>query len=112
MKKLNKIITDLRIELTPFREIHEFSSNPGIYAVGFTGNHFPFPTGEDIVKKGDIIATLGSAEVNGDYAPHLHFQIIRDMEGKTGDYPGVASARDLKHFQDNCPDPNLLLKIS
>ena len=66
----------------------------------------------DTFKKGDIIATLGSAEVNGDYAPHLHFQIIRDMEGKTGDYPGVASARDLKHFQDNCPDPNLLLKIS
>lgn len=63
------------------------------------------------VTKGDEIAVLGDAKVNGDYAPHLHFQIIKDLEGKTGDYPGVCSIKDLKKFKENCPDPNLLLKI-
>ncbi|GAA4270971.1 peptidoglycan DD-metalloendopeptidase family protein [Aquimarina gracilis] len=63
------------------------------------------------VKKGQVIAKLGNASVNGDYAPHLHFQIIKDMQGNTGDYPGVSSKNDLKSYLQNCPDPNLLLKI-
>ena len=64
------------------------------------------------VKQGEIIADLGTAEVNGDYAPHLHFQIIKDMEEYTGDYPGVTSKQDLDFYKNNCPDPNLLLKIA
>ncbi|GGD97984.1 peptidoglycan DD-metalloendopeptidase family protein [Planktosalinus lacus] len=63
------------------------------------------------VKKGQAIARLGSALLNGDYAPHLHFQIIKDLQGKKGDYPGVCSKTDLQYFSENCPDPNLLLKI-
>lgn len=63
------------------------------------------------VKKGEVIATLGAPPINGDYAPHLHFQIIKDMQGKKGDYPGVSSKKDLKFYIENCPDPNLLLKI-
>ncbi|MBQ4820332.1 peptidoglycan DD-metalloendopeptidase family protein [Aquimarina sp. MMG016] len=64
------------------------------------------------VVKGQVIAALGSAEVNGDYAPHLHFQIIKDMQGNTGDYPGVANKKRLIYYLDNCPNPNLLLKIA
>jgi murein DD-endopeptidase MepM/ murein hydrolase activator NlpD len=64
------------------------------------------------VEKGDIIATLGTALVNGDYAPHLHFQIIQDLGNHTGDYPGVCSDEDLAYYLSNCPDPNLLLKIN
>ncbi len=64
-----------------------------------------------IVEAGDKIGTLGSRKVNGDYAPHLHFQVIEDMQGFTGDYPGVASADKLDFYLENCPDPNLLLKI-
>lgn len=64
------------------------------------------------VKKGEKIAELGKAPINGDYAPHLHFQIIKDLENKNGDYPGVSSQKDLDHYRDNCPDPNLLLKIT
>jgi len=79
MKKLNKIITDLRIELTPFSEIHEFSSNPGIYAVGFTGDHFPFPTGEDIVKKGDIIYIGKTEKSQRSRDAQTHFK-----SGRTG----------------------------
>ncbi|WP_046759006.1 peptidoglycan DD-metalloendopeptidase family protein [Kordia jejudonensis] len=62
-------------------------------------------------KKGDQIATLGDARVNGDYPPHLHFQVIRDMQEYQGDYPGVSSQKDLKFYKENCPDPNLLLQL-
>ncbi|PKP15709.1 MAG: peptidase M23 [Bacteroidetes bacterium HGW-Bacteroidetes-23] len=64
-----------------------------------------------IVKKGKQIATLGDASVNGDYAPHLHFQIIQDIQDYIGDYPGVCSENDLEFYKKNCPNPNLLLKI-
>ncbi|SCX92867.1 peptidoglycan DD-metalloendopeptidase family protein [Flavobacterium caeni] len=65
----------------------------------------------DRFLKGQKLAELGDASVNGDYAPHLHFQIIRDIGDWFGDYPGVCSAADLGHYLDNCPDPNLLLKL-
>lgn len=64
-----------------------------------------------LVKKGESIAILGAPPVNGDYAPHLHFQIIEDMQDKKGDYPGVSSKKDLDFYIKNCPNPNLLLKI-
>ncbi|OXA81655.1 Murein DD-endopeptidase MepM and murein hydrolase activator NlpD, contain LysM domain [Flavobacterium aquidurense] len=63
-------------------------------------------------KKGEQIATLGNAAVNGDYAPHVHFQIIQDIEDYWGDYPGVCNSNDLNFYIENCPDPNLLLKIT
>ena len=64
-----------------------------------------------IVKKGEQIGNLGLPPINGDYAPHLHFQIIIDMEGKKGDYAGVCSLNTLDFYSKNCPDPNCLLKI-
>jgi murein DD-endopeptidase MepM/ murein hydrolase activator NlpD len=63
-------------------------------------------------KKGQQIALLGDPTVNGDYSPHLHFQIIKNIENNFGDYPGVCTKSDLTFYLDNCPDPNLLLKIS
>lgn len=62
-------------------------------------------------KKGQQLATLGDSSVNGDYAPHLHFQIIKKLVNNFGDYPGVCSKKKLKHYLENCPDPNVLLKI-
>lgn len=64
-----------------------------------------------IVEAGDKIAILGSSKVNGDYAPHLHFQVIDDLQGFSGDYPGVVASQDLDSYLKNCPDPNLLLKV-
>ena len=63
-------------------------------------------------RKGEILAAIGNSEVNGDYAPHLHFQIIKNIENYWGDYPGVCSRDDLNFYIENCPDPNLLLKIT
>jgi murein DD-endopeptidase MepM/ murein hydrolase activator NlpD len=62
-------------------------------------------------KKGQQLATLGSSAINGDYAPHLHFQIIKNIADYFGDYPGVCSKNDLEYYLENCPDPNILLKI-
>lgn len=63
-------------------------------------------------ERGQQIATLGDATVNGDYPPHLHFQIIKDMQGFEGDYPGVCSKKDLAFYLENCPDPNFLLGLT
>jgi len=65
-----------------------------------------------VFKKGDRLATFGNSTVNGDYAPHLHFQIINNIENYYGDYPGVCNINDLNFYIENCPDPNLLLKIT
>ncbi|NNC51014.1 MAG: peptidoglycan DD-metalloendopeptidase family protein [Flaviramulus sp.] len=65
-----------------------------------------------VFKKGDKIATLGETVVNGDYPPHLHFQIIKEIQNFKGDYPGVCSKTDLEFYQNNCPNPNLLLKLN
>jgi murein DD-endopeptidase MepM/ murein hydrolase activator NlpD len=66
----------------------------------------------DAVPQGAQIGNLGLPPINGDYAPHLHFQIIIDMENKLGDYPGVCSSKMLDFYNKNCPDPKVLLKIN
>lgn len=59
------------------------------------------------ISKGTIFTAMGERTENGGWVPHLHFQIIKDMEGKEGDYPGVASQSSLAKFSENCPDPNV-----
>ncbi|MDG1714133.1 peptidoglycan DD-metalloendopeptidase family protein [Lacinutrix sp.] len=66
--------------------------------------------GEQIAQ-GDTIGYLGKAEVNGDYAPHLHFQIIKDLQGNIGDYPGVASLKDLEFYKENIFNPEVVLGL-
>ena len=60
------------------------------------------------IKKGEKLADLGTFEENGNWPPHLHFQIVRNMEGYKGDYPGVARKSELDHYHDNCPDPMII----
>ena len=64
-----------------------------------------------LFEAGQRIASLGETHENGDYAPHLHFQIVKDMQGKEGDYPGVSTRNNLPFYLENCPDPQVLLKI-
>jgi peptidoglycan LD-endopeptidase LytH len=65
----------------------------------------------DNVKKGDVIAEFGIPFENGQWPPHLHFQIIMDMENWKGDYPGVCAESEREAYLANCPDPDLILQM-
>lgn len=62
-------------------------------------------------KAGDLICHVGPFPENGDWPPHLHFQLIWDLGENLGDYPGVAAEMDLDFYRENCPDPNWILKF-
>ena len=63
------------------------------------------------IKKGEKIAELGNESENGNWPPHLHFQLIKNMEGKEGDFPGVCFKYEIKKYANQCPDPNLILGL-
>lgn len=65
----------------------------------------------DFIKAGDLIAHLGKWEVNKYWPPHLHFQIIKDLYKYSGDFPGVCTPDSKVEWMENCPNPNLILKI-
>ncbi|MDN3669117.1 peptidoglycan DD-metalloendopeptidase family protein [Echinicola jeungdonensis] len=60
-------------------------------------------------KAGEIIGHIGAYEENGNWPPHLHFQLVIDMEGQEGDYLGVCAESDLEKYKNNCPDPSWLI---
>lgn len=59
----------------------------------------------DSIPAGTPFCRLGTEEENGNWPPHLHFQIINDLEKARGDYPGVCAQANLDHYQENCPNP-------
>jgi len=61
------------------------------------------------VHAGQVIAKVGDRPGNGDWPPHLHFQLITDMLGNQGDFSGVASYSQRSMWKSICPDPNLVL---
>ncbi|GAB3747178.1 peptidoglycan DD-metalloendopeptidase family protein [Spirosoma pomorum] len=63
------------------------------------------------VQAGEKIAEIGPYPENGDWPPHLHFQLMTDMLGRKGDFPGVCSVTDREQFLAICPNPNVLLSI-
>jgi murein DD-endopeptidase MepM/ murein hydrolase activator NlpD len=58
------------------------------------------------------IARLGAEEENGYWPPHLHFQLMFDIQGLTGDYPGVCKYSEKDRYKQNIPDPDLILQFS
>ncbi len=64
----------------------------------------------DIIKKGDKISELGNYPENGNWAPHLHFQIMLSMLDFSIDFPGVAYFNQIDVWKSLCPDPNALFK--
>lgn len=63
------------------------------------------------VTKGEVFAKVGTAEENGGWTPHLHFQIIADLLDLNENFPGVSRASERPIWKSLCPDPNLLLGI-
>lgn len=64
------------------------------------------------IKAGERFASIGPYPENGDWPPHLHFQLIRDMGDYKGDFPGVCNTADRDYYLNLCPDPELILRIS
>jgi murein DD-endopeptidase MepM/ murein hydrolase activator NlpD len=65
----------------------------------------------DFITKGQQIAEFGSQHENGHWPPHLHFQLMFDIEGCYGDYPGVGRYSERDQYLNNIPDPNLILQF-
>lgn len=63
------------------------------------------------IAKGQKLCNLGDWEVNVHWPPHLHFQIIKDLKGMKGDFPGVCEYIEKESWMENCPDPNLILNL-
>jgi len=61
------------------------------------------------VRRGRKIAEIGAPPRNGNWPPHLHFQIMLDTLGREGDFPGVAPLRHRAAWLGLCPEPNLIL---
>lgn len=66
------------------------------------------------IKKGEQIATIGTFPQNGNWADHLHFQVILDMLGQKGDFFGVCLPSEKAIWLSICPNifQNLLLPTS
>ncbi len=64
----------------------------------------------ETIKKGQEIARLGAPPENGNWSPHLHFEVMLSMLDYVDDFPGVAYHRQIDVWKSICPDPNLLFK--
>lgn len=57
------------------------------------------------IKQGKQFTEFGPFPENGDWPPHLHFQLMNDLLGKSGDFPGVCSEADKDLYASVCPNP-------
>ncbi len=60
---------------------------------------------------GEEIGRIGAPPHNGDWTPHLHFQVITDLLGLGCDFPGVALASEREQWLHLSPDPNTIARI-
>jgi peptidoglycan LD-endopeptidase LytH len=67
---------------------------------------------EKRIMKGEVLAEFGMRFENGNWPPHLHFQIIIDIQDWQGDYPGVCKFSEREQWLRNCPDPDLILQMN
>ena len=63
------------------------------------------------VAAGELLAEIGAFPRNGNWTPHLHFQIITDLLDSEDNFPGVCSPRQRALWTSLSPDPNLILRL-
>ncbi|WPP50597.1 peptidoglycan DD-metalloendopeptidase family protein [Catalinimonas niigatensis] len=66
----------------------------------------------EMLEKGQWVGSIGNFPDNGDWPPHLHWQIMSDMLGHVGDFPGVAAPSDHHFYLQYCIDPHYLLVLT
>ncbi len=64
------------------------------------------------IESGEVFAELGIPAENGQWPPHLHFQIILDLNDWKGDYPGVCALSQKEQWLSNSPDPDTILQLN
>ena len=64
------------------------------------------------ITKGEVFTEFGMRFENGNWPPHLHFQIILNMENWKGDYPGVCKFSERDHWLKNSPDADFILQMN
>jgi murein DD-endopeptidase MepM/ murein hydrolase activator NlpD len=57
------------------------------------------------IRAGEQIACVGGPPANGNWPPHLHFQLINDLLGLGVDFPGVAYASQQSYWLEISPSP-------
>ena len=63
------------------------------------------------VARGAFLGSVGAPPANGDWPPHLHFQVIADLLDLGRDFPGVAPPSQRTVWTSLSPDPNVVLRI-
>lgn len=61
------------------------------------------------VKAGMQLGTLGPFPENGDWPPHVHVQVMSDMQGMEGDFYGVCAPSEEAKFRALVADPAPML---
>jgi murein DD-endopeptidase MepM/ murein hydrolase activator NlpD len=65
----------------------------------------------EYIIRGHVIGHFGTPAENGNWPPHLHFQIIKDIGVNEGDYPGVCTLEEREKYLSNSPDPDAILRM-
>lgn len=65
----------------------------------------------DYINRGEVVGHFGEPHENGDWPPHLHFQLIEDLRLREGDFPGVCTHAERDYYLQNCPDPDCILGL-
>lgn len=66
----------------------------------------------DRIGKGDVFGEFGIQSENGQWPPHLHFQLIEKIGEWKGDYPGVCKFSEREKWLANSPDPDIILGLN
>ncbi|MBL7826942.1 MAG: aminotransferase class III-fold pyridoxal phosphate-dependent enzyme [Saprospiraceae bacterium] len=61
-----------------------------------------------VIKAGEKLCEIGPMPENGNWSPHLHFQVMLDLLGCSGDFPGVAFPEKRGIWTSICPNPGLI----
>lgn len=92
------IVTEYNISGKPIFALHGHLSKDSLR------RHKP----GDSIHAGDVIAELGEPSENGNWPPHLHFQISPIDPGEA-DMPGVVSGEEFEEACKCYPDPRTIL---
>ncbi|KQV16308.1 4-aminobutyrate aminotransferase [Rhizobium sp. Root1203] len=64
------------------------------------------------IAKGEAFAAFGTPEENGQWSPHLHFQIVTDHLGLEARMHGVGVAAQWQIWREISPDPSVVFGLS